>query len=156
MHDRLILPRHFSERPALNLSRTAFSRVAKGGIRVMGTWHRDDEGERPCLVLVRAIDPPSRWMPCIIRIDTVWVWTEEAGDPVKATEEAMYFAERLGLNPFWSKDLVRIIAAVRDNLADLKSMPPAPPGERRVIGEVAVVEVESDEVIRQEDVVDHV
>jgi hypothetical protein len=156
MTDRLILPRHYSERPALDLRKVHFTRK-KGPITVFGTWHRQPDGEsRPCLVLVCSYWPPRRWTPCIVRIDTAWLWTEEAGNPVRATEEAMHFAPHLGLDLLNARDIVKIIAAVRDCLNDLRHMPPAPPGEIKIVGEAAIVEVESGDVIEQKDVVDRV
>lgn len=153
---RLILPRNYTERPALNLAKHAFRRQHKG-VLVFGTWLRSPMGDyRPCLAFGPANVPVRRWEPCVVRLDGAWLFTEEVGDPDRATVELMEYAEAMGWNQFDSGDLVKILSAIRDCLADLKNMPAEPPLETKSIGDAKMVDVTSGRVVDHQEVTDRV
>lgn len=156
MSNRLILPRSYAERPALDLRKHHFRRQHRG-VLVFGTWLRDEYGDyRPCLAFGPARVPVGRWLPCILTIESAFQFTEEVGDFVKTTEELMHFAEAMQWDQFNSDDLARILDAIRDNLDDLRTMPGEPPLERKAVGDVQMVDITSGRVIEHQEITDRV
>jgi hypothetical protein len=126
---------------SLDLTRRHFSRTI-GPIMIIGTWLRDDEAQwRPALVLLRESDELSgAVVPCVVPLNTAWVWSEEIGAPHIAARAAVEFARQMRFDDSDPKSVFRIAGLIRDHLDDLVAMPPLPPGERdeRVVAEALI------------------
>lgn len=103
-----------------------------GDVMALFTW-RLDTG-KPVLVLVPAnIWAGSKVTPCVVPLDSAFMWAPETGDGAHVAEQTHRFAEALGFNAADTGLLLRIHHAVIDSLRDLIHMPPLP---RRAQGEV--------------------
>lgn len=134
------------ERSALNLAFTHFDHVV-GRIRVLGSWWlHDQKSFEPCLVLIpahRQIAPTKfkadRVIPCVVLLMDAWRWDlQRGGDPKHVGEQLAEFAPALGMNGARKEDLHAIIGAVEERLDDLVKIPPAPPMNRVLTGDVRV------------------
>ncbi|WP_276200262.1 hypothetical protein [Chelatococcus sp. XZ-Ab1] len=134
---------------ALDLTKRAWSRTLHG-ITLVGTWLRNPEGQwRPALVLVRAGEEyADTTLPCIVPMDSAWVWYEDIGNPVVAARTAHQFAKALRLNEHDMRVLIRIASLIHDHLDDLVKMAPLPPGAEETgpaIGEMVITNRETGE-----------
>ncbi len=141
------------KRIAIDLTNPAWSQV-HGDLTVYGTyWLADEDGPRPCLVLLPT--DQRRWanlMPCVVLLDQAWIWSEEIGDPRRAAQTAFEFATCLGLDPE-PTTVMRIRSLIVDHLPDLVPMPPMPADQRPtepVLGEVTVKDGDG-KVIREDE-----
>ena len=113
-----------STRIALDLTKHHFCRK-DGQLMVYGCWF--GEQNRPCLVLVPFNhNDASKFSPFIIPIDNAWVWSEELGDPGLQVESAAKACKALGFDYLNRFTMLRILAAIRDNMSDLLKIPPKP------------------------------
>lgn len=136
--------------PALDLTRTAFSRPC-GDIIVHGTWYRRGaSGSRPCLALVRANVRSEEIIPCVVPLDDAWVFDETLGEPRRAAVVAYEFARRLGLNVANPREVYRVASLIHDHLGDLLAMPPEPARALIGIGTAKLSERESGRVLEHE------
>jgi hypothetical protein len=125
------------ERPVLALKYKAFDQQIRN-IRVIGTWFLLDGRHEPCIVLFRRMQPLAQQTPCIVRLSMAWVFGEPPiGDPEAAAAIACDFAHHLGLNPFRNADVIEILTVIQDRIPDLIKIPPAPPMERIITGDVS-------------------
>jgi len=121
-----------STRIALDLTQYHFVRKA-GDLTVYGTWFGDQK--RPALVLVPANhNDRDRFAPFVVPIDNAWIWSEELGDPALQVQSAHDACRALGFDHLNRFTLLRILCAIRDNMADLLKMPPKPT-ERVVVAD---------------------
>lgn len=126
------------ERPFLDLNYTQFDHRIKD-LRVIGTWIV--KGDRqPCLVIGEGDGRPLHKInPCVVPLDSLWKWTEEAGDEVETALMAIGFCDQLDTkSPHSNTDIIQVMDTVRLRLLDLKNMPPAPLGPRRIAGDITV------------------
>jgi hypothetical protein len=112
--------------PAFNLSMCQ-NTYERGDIKVWMTWNF--ETGRPCMVLtpnVRKIRP-SRVVPCVITLDTIHKWMEDAPKDarVDAAATAIGMSQALGLPPS-PHSALRVMSLIRDYLEELVHMPPVP------------------------------
>lgn len=133
------------EKSALNLAYTHFDHVV-GRIRVLGSWWlHDQKSQEPCLVLIpahREIAPSKfkadRVVPCVILLMDAWRWDlQRGGDPEHVGRELVSFCEGLGWE-YTEANAHTIIGVVEDRLDDLVKIPPAPPMNRVLTGDVRV------------------
>jgi len=103
-----------------------------GDIEVFGTWYNDDGQYEPCLALLPAFRRRGLELwPCIVRLGTISIYSEEIGDPVAALHESVAISERLGLgNP------ARVVTILRGHLYDLMTIPPRPMEHLSVAAEI--------------------
>lgn len=135
--------------PALDLTKRHFVHPHLGkGITAWGSWWRNSDGTyRPCLVLT----PPKvtrSTVPCVILLEDAFKWNIEDRDLSERQRRAcqLYisnagrvFAESLGLGD--SKLAVAtVINVVHDELGELLSMPPLPPGELIVRADATITD----------------
>lgn len=128
------------ERPALDLSRTAFSRIL-GSISVHGAWlEAPREAEGPCLVLTPSGVGfvPQGWRPCVVPLREAWRWTD-LGDEEHQMRSCFEFCAELGLNPLRKGDLYAVMTAIRDSIGDLYAMPPRPERPRAEAGVLTIL-----------------
>lgn len=97
------------------------------GITAIGTWLRQEDGWRPCMVLIRAggeYDPHS--VPCTITVDQAFHWEPSTAISFEQTMmKAIGFCDALRLS-LDRHTVVRLMDFVNDFLSDLISMPPLP------------------------------
>lgn len=132
---------------ALDLSRLHFDQSLYG-IRVMGAWLRIDPAG-PCLVLAAPGADLRRITPCIVPLQTAWVWDETHGDAMHAELMASGFVLEMGGNPFDKRARHAVIAAIRERLGDLVAMPPEPAPDRVLAGDL-IQRTEHGETVRHE------
>jgi len=143
------------EAPVLDLEQAVFETVINQ-IRVTGTWFRRGLDDwTPCLALTDGRKDPRRCVPCIIPLETSWIWAfhGDVGDPVRAFVSITDWL-REGLlpgEPGFANDYMRIVNAVNERLPDLIAMPPRPPGERVAMGEIRILDANG-RVIAEEEV----
>lgn len=127
---------------ALDLSHRAWTHV-RGEVAFIGTWLKGADGHRPCMVLIRSGEEFSELtVPCIVRLDTAWIWSEEIGDPREAARVAYEFCRYLRLGDHPQK--VRWLATkIVDLVGDLIAMKPyePPAGAGTVIADMLVTNV---------------
>jgi hypothetical protein len=125
------------ERPMLDLNHIQFDHLL-GDLRVIGTWFAQGQ-KQPCLVIGEAYRALPKINPCIVPLDNLWRWTEEAGDDVYTALMAIGFCDQLDTkSPHSNADILQVIDTVRARLTDLKNMPPAPLGPRRIAGHMTI------------------
>lgn len=139
---------------AIDLSRTAWTRP-KGDLTLYGTWILTTG--RPAMVIVpsRLVPTHDRVTPCIVPIDTAYMWDEYTGDPGHCARMTYLFASSLGINPHNPMNLVRLTSLIRDHLGDLLTMPPLPHGERVVVADAILTETSTGKT-REAEIMDHV
>lgn len=123
----------------LDLSVTAF-RHRRGDVDVIGTWFFSEPSRpRPALVLVPAFkEGHERTTPCIVPLDTAWMWSEAIGDPRHVARMSHRIADRLGLAAHDPWVCIRVAGLVRDHLGDLIRMPVFPKPKQAVADAVTV------------------
>ena len=110
----------------LDLSRRAWVRALRD-FTIIGTWILADDRWRPCMVIMRTGDESSdHCIPCIVSVDSAWIWAPEIGDPRRAARTAVQFAEALRL-PTDQSTLIRLALLIEDHLDDLMHIPPYSP-----------------------------
>ncbi len=135
------------ERPVLSFAYKHFDRTVRG-IRVIGMWFREPgtlDSFDPCLVLLRPHKPVAIQTPCILRLSASYMFNpapfrDEDHDQWVHREARAWaiicdYCAHLGLNPMRDKDLFRVRSVIENHLEDLIRIPPAPPMERKLIGE---------------------
>jgi hypothetical protein len=131
-----------------------FDRVRRN-IRVIGSWVRELDPKRgrdwvPALVLVRPKAPIAIQIPCIVRLDTAWMWADAPlGDPIATAAMACDFCNHLGLDLTRNKDVVRVLMVIQDHIDDLLKIPPSPPAQKIVDGEIEL-RLETGQIITSE------
>lgn len=109
----------------LSYGRWAFRRT-KGDITVFGSWTGANETQS-LVLLPTALIGHEGAIPCVVRLEGSWIYSEEIGDHHQAYVEAERFAAALGLFPFDPRNVHRVMSIIRDSLGDLLTMPPKPP-----------------------------
>lgn len=131
---------------SIDLSRRHFSRQF-GPLLLIGTWLRDPDAQwRPALVLIRSRDELNgAAIPCVVPLDTAWIWSEEIGNPEIAARATFDFAKHLHMDDDMPRSAYKIATIIRDHLDDLVAIPPLPPGERdeRVVAEGVIRDLAS-------------
>lgn len=133
-------------RPALDLTKRHFVHPHLGkGITVYGTWWRNNDGTvRPCIVLLPTARKINHQLtPCVITLDDAFKWDIEDTKlsakqrhavQVYMSNAAREFAIALGLGD--SKlSIATVINVVHDELGELLTLPPVPPGEIQVVAD---------------------
>lgn len=107
---------------ALDLTQYHFKRD-RGDITVFGTWFGKEL--EPVLVLMptRSV---SRPYPCVVTLQTAWMWSKSHGDEAHRLQMAGTFAAFLGLDPLSKRVVYRIISIIQDELIDVLGMPLKP------------------------------
>ncbi|HEJ7283122.1 DNA methyltransferase [Serratia phage Parlo] len=107
---------------ALDLTQYHFKRD-RGDITVFGTWYGKEL--EPVLVLMptRSV---SRPYPCVVTLQTAWMWSKAHGDEAHRLQMAGTFAAFLGLDPLSKQQVYRIISIIQDELIDVLGMPMKP------------------------------
>lgn len=144
------------ERPAVQLWRAHFETTINQ-IRVTGTWYqRGPDDWTPCLALTDGRKHPARCVPCIITLETSWIWAfhGEVGNPLLAFRSLVPWMSEglLPGDPRRPADCMAIINAVNSRLPDLIAMPPRPPGEQAVVGSIRILNATTGEVITEQEV----
>lgn len=143
------------EKPILHMDRVAFARQ-KHGIIIIGTWCYEKGRSQPCLVLLHAARPimRGRTVPIIIRLETAYLWAAHAGignpEHCRAAADEWLQAGLLPTSGNAIRDAVNVLDAVNDNLRDLIHMPPAPKGEREILGDMLMVNKDTGEITERE------
>lgn len=126
--------------PALDLEVCHFQRI-KHGIRVYGTWLRKSRtSTAPCLVLIDAnkLAVAGVVVPVVIPIAEAWRYAvstdaggETIGDPEHVARSIAEWLQKgfLSGSVMNSRDHLRILDAINDNIRDLYHMPPTPPSK---------------------------
>ena len=125
------------QKPVLNLKYRAFDHRIRN-LRVIGTWLMDDPGKQPCMVIVPAGVSLPKTTPCVVPLNHGHLWAEETCDEIEAATMAIEFCVALGLNPASTKDILQVLATVRDRLHDLILMPPTPPMDKELAGHLII------------------
>lgn len=146
-----------NEKPVLDLRFHHFQHV-HAGIAVIGTWYMDPDTRQsePCLVLLdraRLRGKSRRPIPCIVRLNDMWMWATDPDRVADQIEEWMTSGALPG-DPHNRKDVFRILDAVNSRLRDLWSMPPLPPkaaikNGAVPVGDLTIIERESGKTIQQ-------
>lgn len=133
-------------RPALDLTKRHFVHPHLGkGITVYGSWWRNNDGTtRPCIVLLpTARQINHKLTPCVITLDDAFKWDIEdqtLNDKQRKAVQfyisnaAREFAIALGLGDS-NLSIATVINVVHDELGELLSLPPVPPGEIQVVAD---------------------
>lgn len=122
----------------IDLHLTEWKRV-KGDITIYGTWLLTNQ--RPCMVLLpTALRPNGNVVPCIVPLDTAFMWDEHTGDPAHCAQMSYQFANALGLNAFNPRDLVLLTSAIREHLGDLLAMRPMPASESEIVADAIMTD----------------
>lgn len=108
----------------LDLSRRVDT-FTHGDIQVILTWTLHDE--RPCLVLIPtlAVLHFDSITPCIVPIESAFMWDEHTGDGRHCATMAFQFACAMNFAPS-PQILIRITSIIRDHLGDLLACPNMP------------------------------
>lgn len=108
----------------LDLTQAHFERIC-GDITVFGTWF--GAKRVPALVLLpTARVGHDRVTPCVVPLQSSWLWARETGDPRHCARVSALFAESLGFNAHNAFMLMRITSLIQDHLGDLLTIPPKP------------------------------
>ncbi|MBO3760367.1 hypothetical protein [Ciceribacter sp. L1K22] len=134
----------------LDLSKRQWTKT-RDGITAIGTWLRQGDTIRPCMVLVpagRELD--ERLIPCVVTQDRAWIWSEDVGDPAEAARTAFQFAQLLGLSCHEPRTIIRLAMFIHDHLGDLLTIKPFPRDDRAVVAEVVLTNNTTGQVVEQE------
>lgn len=115
---------------ALDLSQSHFTRKL-GNITLIGTWVNDGERVTQCLVLVRAGDTAEQMIPCVVTLDSAFLFDRRSHQlfPEWAGRAALLgfqYAEALRLTPL-PYHAQRICELIEDHIDDLFAIPPYQP-----------------------------
>jgi len=138
------------EKPAIDLNYYDW-KVSRGQLTLFGTWLLTDKRKQPCLVIIRNGEERSAYtVPCIIPIDRAWIWDVRLGDATSRTYAAFEFCQALRLETT-RKNLASLMSLIDEHLEDFLGIPPySPPIQPKVIGEVAITDVETGQVLQTE------
>jgi len=89
-----------NSRHVLDLRNTAFEQ-RHGDIIAVGTWFLLDDDAEPCLVLMRRRDfgrfDVEKVTPCVVRMQNLWIYDQERGQPEAAATECVSIAATLDI-----------------------------------------------------------
>lgn len=126
--------------PDLDLNKRVWTRT-KGGIIAIGTWLRQDDRFRQCMVLIPADrEYDDRLVPCVVTVDKAWIWSEEVGDPAQAAFTAHQFADTLGLASHDKRTVIRLAMFIQDHIGDLLSIPPYQNPDSQTVAEITMTD----------------
>lgn len=126
----------------LDLTNRAWTRDVCGGLTLIGTWILSEGRQRPCMVIMRTGEELNdHTVPCVVRMDQGWIWSEHVGDPRRAARLAFQFAQALRMNVHDSKNIIMLGTLIQDHLDDLYHIPPYTPARDPVaVGEVSMTD----------------
>lgn len=125
---------------AIDLSLRHFTHT-HGDIFVIGSWVVIDDRHRPCLILIRTGDEANdHCIPCIVTVDSAWIWSEDIGDPRQAARQAFQMLQALRLNEHDARNAIRVHSIINDHLGDLLTIPPYTPRLSEVVAELVVTD----------------
>lgn len=133
----LLLPDGTSYKIAWDLNIVHRRQRYTGGLVAHLTWNRLT-GD-PALVLTPDIDRPGheRIIPCVVPMETAWVWHEQIGDVARAISTAEMFAHTLGL-PYGRRSALMVATVIRSEMDELRKCPPMPADDREITAEMLV------------------
>lgn len=136
--------------PDLDLNKRVWTRT-KGGIIAIGTWLRQDDRFRQCMVLIPADrEYDDRLVPCVVTVDKAWIWSEEVGDPAQAALTAHQFADTLGLASHDKRTVIRLAMFIQDHIGDLLSIPPYQNPDSQTVAEITMRDTNTGRTIEAE------
>lgn len=139
-------------RPFLDLNQVEWSHTY-GDLTLFGTWVGDQQTPALVLVPTHNLGGDSRIIPCVVPLDSAWLWAEETGDPRHVAWATWTFANNLGLEASNAFTCMRIASAIRGNLGRLLAI--RPKSTERVVVADAVITDESGRQ-RHAEIADHV
>jgi hypothetical protein len=148
----MVLMTPVKERPVLDLNYIHFDHKIRD-IRVIGSWIFVGSKD-PCLVLLPVGRNIQLCQPCVVPLESAFLWAEETCDPIECAQMALGFADNLGKNFNNTSHILQIIGTVRQRLHDLITMPPAPRRPLLITGHVTISH--ENEIVSQKDVLDDV
>lgn len=125
----------------LDLTKRHWTRTLHG-LTLIGTWLYQGEHMRwrPCMVIMRAGDETSdHFVPCVVPLDTAWVFSEAIGDPRVAARTIHEFLGMLRLTQD-KRNNIQLFTLIHDHLDDLAGIPPYPYGEGALLGELTMTD----------------
>lgn len=115
------------------------SRHEHGDLTVFLTWAGPQA--MPAMVIVPARKLGHEDCPvCIVRLEGLWIYSEEIGDPQQAAIETLRFARFLGIDSGSAMGPMRVLSIIRDHLGDIAMIPPRPRDNSRVVAEAIKVD----------------
>lgn len=125
---------------SFDLARRHWTAV-RGPLTFIGSWIHLDGRWRPAMFIIPTNgERDEHTHPCVVTMDSAWIWSEEVGDPREAARQTFAFCQQLRINTNNRSDVWRLTGHIIDLLQDLLTIPPyvADDVQGEVIGEITM------------------